>query len=313
MLTSAHLLQLAALLLLTMLAGVAVMQGYNARLDRIATRCRAVRERRTSSAGARGVKRSRRPLLQLVVRFGMRVINSGLLSEKTLSELRKTLTDAGMRPESTLGLFVGSKVLLLLGLPLLAWFAGSNLGLDGLWRNLLTAGAAMLGLVLPDFIVGRLRTRRREQVERGLPDALDMLIICSEAGMGIETAILRVSTELRFAHAATADELALTSSELQMTSDSHLAFTNMGERTGLESLRRLGITVVQTLQYGTPLSQALQVLAIELRTEMVTRFEERAARLPVLLTVPMIVFILPALFLVIAGPAVIQMQALQSP
>ena len=81
----------------------------------------------------------------------------------------------------------------------------------------------------------------------------------------------------------------------------------------LESLRRLGITVVQTLQYGTPLSQALQVLAIELRTEMVTRFEERAARLPVLLTVPMIVFILPALFLVIAGPAVIQMQALQSP
>jgi tight adherence protein C len=131
--------------------------------------------------------------------------------------------------------------------------------------------------------------------------------------MAIETSILRVSQELRFAHPATADELAMTSNELQMTADTQIAFANMGERTGLESLTRLGVTIIQTIQYGSPLSHALRLLATELRTEMITLYEERAARLPVLLTVPMVVFILPALFLVIAGPAAIQVFAVQSP
>lgn len=310
--TSAQLLQLAALLLVVMLGGTFLLQSYNARLDRLATRCRAVRENRTGSMAQRE-KRRRLGVVQLVSNLGTRVIRSGLLSDKTLHGLRQTLVDAGLRPDVALGLFVGCKLMLLGGLPLLVWFTTAHFELSGLWRNLSLLTACVVGLLLPDFTVKQIRSRRRKRVEQGLPDALDMLIICTEAGMGIETAILRVSQELHFAHPATADELAATSNELQMTADPHVAFTNMGQRTSLDSLRRLGVTVVQTIQYGSPLSQALRLLATELRGEMINRYEERAARLPVLLTVPMIIFILPALFLVIAGPAAIQIMSIQTP
>jgi tight adherence protein C len=306
------LLELAAALSLITLAGAVLLRGYNARLDRLAARRRAVRESRTQSIKGR-FARSRPGLGQLVGNFGTRIIHSGLLSEKTVKGLRATLVDAGLRPDSALGLFVGCKLLLLVGLPVLAWLAATRGDIDTLYRNLATAAAAVLGLLLPDLIIKQMRTRHRKRVERGLPDALDMLIICTEAGMAIESSILRVSQELRFAHAATADELAMTSNELQMTADPQAAFTNMGDRTALDSLRRLGVTIVQTIQYGSPLSHALRVLATELRTEMITRYEERAARLPVLLTLPMILFILPALFLVIGGPAVIKVFAVQNP
>ena len=306
------LLELAMLLSLATLAGALLLRGYNARLDRLAARCRAVRELRTQSVKGR-VGRDRPGLRQIVGNFGTRIIHSGLLSDKTVKGLRATLVDAGLRPDSALGVFVGCKLMLLAGLPVLAWVGLSRIEIDPLYRNVFVAGAAIAGMLLPDFVIKQMRSRHRKQVERGLPDALDMLIICTEAGMAIETSILRVSQELRFAHAATADELAMTSNELQMTADPQVAFTNMGERTALDSLRRLGVTIVQTIQYGSPLSQALRVLATELRTEMITRYEERAARLPVLLTMPMILFILPALFLVIGGPAVIQIFAAQHP
>ena len=167
-------------------------------------------------------------------------------------------------------------------------------------------------MLLPDMVIKRARSRHLERVERGLPDALDLLIICTEAGIAVEPALLRVGQELLFAHPATAAELAATSNELQLTGDPATAFANMGRRTTLESLRRLGATIVQTLEYGTPLAQALRFLATELRGEMITRFEEKAARLPVMLTIPMILFILPALFLIIAGPAAIQVYAIMS-
>ena len=312
MMSPAILLELAAALLLITLSGAVLLKGYNARLDRLTARCRAVREHRTQSVRGR-YARNRPGPGALVANFGMRIIASGLLSDKTVKGLRATLTDAGLRPDSALGLFVGCKLLLLVSLPLLAWVTVSHVGFDGLYRNIAVAGAGIMGLLLPDMTIKQMRSRHRARVERGLPDALDMLIICSEAGMAIESSILRVSQELRFAHPATADELATTSNELQMTADPQMAFTNMGDRTSLESLRRLGVTIVQTIQYGSPLSHALRLLATELRTEMLTRYEERAARLPVLLTMPMILFILPALFLVIAGPAAIKIFALQHP
>ena len=132
------------------------------------------------------------------------------------------------------------------------------------------------------------------------------MVICAEAGLGLEPALVRVGAELRHVHPALADELARTSHELQVIPDSRVALGNMAARTGLESLRRLGTTLIQTMQYGTPLSAALRVLATELRQEALTRFEERAARLPVLLTLPMILFILPCVFLVVGGPAAIR-------
>ena len=119
----------------------------------------------------------------------------------------------------------------------------------------------------------------------------------------------RVALELRPVHPELCDELATTVRELEMMSDSALALTNLGQRTGLESLVRLTATLTQTMQYGTPLSEALRSLSNEMRTATLTAFEERAARLPVLLTVPMILFILPTVFLIVGGPAAIQMMA----
>jgi tight adherence protein C len=166
--------------------------------------------------------------------------------------------------------------------------------------------AGVIGLLTPDYVIGKIRGRHLARVDMGLPDALDMMVICAEAGLGLEPAICRVGAEIRHVHPALADELARTSRELSMLADNRIALANMGSRTGLDSLRRLGGTLIQTMQYGTPLSGALRMLSTELRLETLTRFEERAARLPVLLTLPMILFILPCVFLVVGGPAIIQ-------
>ena len=246
---------------------------------------------------------------RIVAMVGTGLARSGLLSDKTIGELELTLAAAGFRGGNGLGLFVGSKIVMLCALPALAWFGLGSLGVSSLLHNTATAVAAGLGLLGPDYAVKSMRARFLKRLDRGLPDALDMMVICSEAGLGLEPAISRVAAEIGHAHPAVAEELKQTASELRIIADRRVALQNMGTRTGLESLKRLGNTLVQTLQYGTPLSQALRTLSAEMRTEMLTRFEERAARLPVLLTVPMIVFILPTVFAVVGGPAVLKVLA----
>ena len=240
---------------------------------------------------------------------GTALARSGLLSDKTITELEQTLAAAGFRGGNGLGLFVGSKMLMLCGLPTLAWFGLGAMSVSSMVHNGATGVAAILGLLAPDYIVKSMRSRFLKRLDRGLPDALDMMVICSEAGLGLEPAITRVAAEIGHAHPAVADELRNTASELRIMADRRVALQNMGTRTGLESLKRLGSTLVQTLQYGTPLSQALRTLSAEMRTEMLTRFEEKAARLPVLLTLPMIVFILPTVFAVVGGPAALKVMA----
>ena len=247
--------------------------------------------------------------LQMVIALGAALARSGLLSDKTVTELQQTLSAAGFRGGNGLGLFIGSKLLLAVGLPALAWLALGRLEVSLLVQEAGTAGAAVVGLLAPDTIVKSLRARSLKRLQKGLPDALDMMVICSEAGLSLEPAISRVAAEIAATHPAVAEELSLTANELRILSDRRVAILNMGARTGLENLKRLGATLVQTMQYGTPLAQALRTLSAEMRTEMLTRFEERAARLPVLLTVPMIVFILPTVFAVVGGPAMLHVMA----
>lgn len=247
-----------------------------------------------------------RSTLRWVSRLGAAITDSGVLPKATLKQLQAALDAAGFRSPHALGLLVGGKAVLALGLPLLAVLLVPELGLSRMMGWAAVAGAAAAGLLAPDHILGKLRARHLRKVEAGLADALDMMVICAEAGVGLEMALVRVGTEMRHVHPALAEELARTSGELQVMSDSRTALSNMGSRTGLDCLRRLGTTLIQTMQFGTPLSAALRMLAVELRQETLTRFEERAARLPVLLTLPMILFILPCVFLVVGGPAVIQ-------
>ena len=247
--------------------------------------------------------------LRFVTKIGAGLARSGLLSDKPGTDVQQTLAAAGVRGNNGLGLFVGSKLLLLILLPLVAWFGLGRFGFSPFMHNLSTAAAAVVGLLGPDYVVKSRRTAFLKRLDGGLADALDMLVICSEAGLGLEPAIARVAVEIAPSHPAVAEELQQTASELRILSDRRVAIRNMGARTGLENLKRLGSTLVQTMQYGTPLSSALRTLSAEMRTETLTRFEERAARLPVLLTVPMIVFILPTVFIVVGGPAILHAMA----
>ena len=241
--------------------------------------------------------------LRLIEMLGRVLARSGLLPATTLSELEQTLIGAGFRQRNSLSLFIGAKLLMVLVLPMGAYLLLHGMALSTTKRMLGIGVAAIIGLLLPDMVVRRMRRAHLKSVELGLPDALDMLVICSEAGLGLEPGLERVAEEIFGAHPAVAAELRITSAELRIIADRRVALTNMGTRTGLVTLKRLGATLVQSLQYGTPLSQALRTLAAEMRYEMLMRFEAQAARLPVLLTVPMILFILPCIFIVVGGPA----------
>jgi tight adherence protein C len=245
--------------------------------------------------------------VRLVTRLGEMITRGGLLSAKTLGELEATLHAAGFRGRNGLSLFIGAKLLLLTGLPMLAWLFLERTGWPPIRVMVAVMVAAIVGLLLPDQVVRVLNKRHLREVDRGLPDALDMMVICSEAGLGLEPAIERVGREIGIAHPAVAEELRNVAREMRVNADRRVALINMGKRTGLISLRRLGVTLVQTLEYGTPLSQALRTLSSEMRQEALNRFETRAARLPALMTVPMIVFILPCVFLIVAGPAVVHL------
>jgi tight adherence protein C len=258
-----------------------------------------------------GPKATKGPLLvsgfvQFVRGLGALIARSGVLSPKSITELEQTLVAAGHRPGPALPLFLGAKFGLLVLLPMLAWTWVRYMAWDSPPPGLVATGAAVLGLLLPDLVVRSLRKRYIAELERGLPDALDLLIICAEAGLPLETGLERVSHEIRESNGPAANELATTASEMKFLSDRRQALINMGLRTQLDSLVRLGGTLAQTLQYGTPLAQALRILAVEMRGEALTRFEARAARLPVLLTLPMILFILPCIIVVVGGPAIVQ-------
>src|SRR5581483_3198511 len=125
----------------------------------------------------------------------------------------------------------------------------------------------VLGLLAPDWLIGNRRQRYLARIEQGLPDALDMLVICTQAGLGLGPAIIRVAAELQYAYREIAAEFENTANELQVMTDARVAIMNLGNRTGLESLKRLSTTLAQTLQYGTPLSEALRVLSGEMRQE----------------------------------------------
>ena len=167
----------------------------------------------------------------------------------------------------------------------------------------LVAGTFLLAYKAPDLWLKNKVTKRSKAIQKGLPDALDLLVICAEAGLTVDAAFSRVSRELGKAYPELGDEFALTSIELGFLTDRRLAFENLARRIDLDSVRGVVTTMIQTEKYGTPLASALRVLSAEFRNERMMRAEEKAARLPAIMTVPLILFILPVLFIVILGPA----------
>jgi tight adherence protein C len=249
------------------------------------------------------------PAFRLLSKFGTLVARSGILPGKTLAEMTATLESAGFKGGRGLGAFIGGKILLTVLTPVLVFFGLRHIGHGTLMEVLKIGGGAVVGMLAPEKIVNRSRKKHLKRVEAGVPDALDMLVICADAGLALEAGLARVSQELAILNSDLAMELTQTSRELKMSSDMRRAMENLGERTGLVTLKRLATTLSQSLQYGTPLTQALRTLSAELRAEALITFEERAGKLPTLMTLPMIVFILPCVFFVVAGPAVINVMA----
>jgi len=161
----------------------------------------------------------------------------------------------------------------------------------------------IFGYKAPDIWIANLVSKRTHAIRKGLPDALDLLVICAEAGLTVDAAFGRGARELGRAYPELGDEFALTAIELSFLTERRQAFENLAYRVNLESVKGVTTTMVQTERYGTPLASALRVLSAEFRNERMMRAEEKAARLPAIMTVPLILFILPTLFIVILGPA----------
>ncbi len=170
-------------------------------------------------------------------------------------------------------------------------------------RYAVTTGALIGSYKAPDIWLKNRVTKRSHAVRKGLPDALDLLVICAEAGLTVDAAFGRVAKELGKAYPELGDEFGLTAIELGFLNERRQAFENLATRVDLEAVRGVVTTMIQTEKYGTPLASALRVLSAEFRNERMMRAEEKAARLPAIMTVPLILFILPTLFIVILGPA----------
>jgi len=251
-------------------------------------------------AGAR--EKGGNSAVDLVAKLGSTLAKSGLLPAATRTEFEQTLAQAGWRGSRGLGLFIGSKLLGVVLLPTTVYFSLAGHMSSMSFYSLVGISFA-IGLLGPDMVLKQMRKAHLKKVEKGLPDALDMMVICAQAGLALENAIERVAIEFAAANKAVSEELAVCASEMRIGADRRQALTALGDRTGLDTMKRFAATLIQTMQFGTPLTHALRVLASEMRTDMLTKYEEKAARLPVLLTMPMILFILPTVFIVVGGPA----------
>ena len=243
-------------------------------------------------------------------RLGGRVAASPVVGASERQRLLRLLTAAGISRQGRLATFVAAKVCTGFGFAGLMWLLLEWYQLVAtipFARLALVFGALMLGWRLPDIILSRVAARRRLRLEYGMPDALDLLVVCAEAGLSLNQAIDEVSRGLRPSNPTVADEFAITAAEMRVQPDVEAVLDNMVRRTGLDSLRGLLATLKQSLRFGTPLAESLRVLAAEMRALRQARMEERAARLPVLLAIPMALFILPPLLMVIGTPVALSL------
>jgi tight adherence protein C len=229
----------------------------------------------------------------------------GEQAERTATKLSR----AGWRSSDALTAYFFAKafvpIVFIGGAVLVLWFK-NRLGLSASFVWLLVGVGGVLGLFGTDLLVKNVGDNRIKKLTRALPDALDLMVICAEAGLSLEASIKRVGNEIAGVSGEMSDELLLTAIELNFMPDRTKALQNLAKRTDLPKLRALVNSLVQSERFGTPLANSLRVLSNEFRNERMMIAEEKAAKLPAIMTVPMIIFILPSLFMVIIGPVVLR-------
>jgi tight adherence protein C len=224
-------------------------------------------------------------------------------------ETQQRLKMAGLRGQAPIVAFLFFRAtlpIIAFGLALFYLFAIAPFELSGLMKFCIAVAAAYLGFYLPNIFVTNLIQKRQKSIRQAFPDALDLLLICVQSGMSIESAMNKVSHEIGNQSLELAEEFALTTAELSYLPQRRLAYENLGKRTGVPVVKAVGTSLLQAERYGTGLGQALRVMAKESRDARMNEAEKKAAALPPKLTVPMILFFLPVLFVVILGPAAIQ-------
>lgn len=221
---------------------------------------------------------------------------------------RDKLAAAGYRGQAPLITFMFFRFVMpfiVFGVTLFYLFVVLHVGWSPLQKFLAAFVGAAIGFYLPDIFVNNMIQRRQQSIMRGFPDALDLMLICVESGMSIESAFTRVSAEIGSQSPELAEELALTTAELSYLPDRRVAFDNLAKRCGHVGVKAVATALNQAEKYGTPMGQALRVTANENREMRMQEAERKAASLPAKLTVPMIIFFLPCLFVVIMGPAIL--------
>jgi tight adherence protein C len=230
-----------------------------------------------------------------------------MLQDDQLKKTQQRLLQAGIRTKDLAFFLIFARFLLplVLGVTavLLLYVFDFFPGWSWIRRYMTVAGILVGSYKAPDLWLKNKITKRSHAIRKGLPDALDLLVICAEAGLTVDAAFGRVAKELGKAYPELGDEFGLTAIELGFLNERRQAFENLAARVDLEAVRGVVTTMIQTEKYGTPLASALRVLSAEFRNERMMRAEEKAARLPAIMTVPLILFILPTLFIVILGPA----------
>lgn len=236
---------------------------------------------------------------------------SGLKLQNYLSSkgIRDSLMQAGFRGRSTVIVYVASRAMGIVAGFLVTLFVVNmwqNFPYPAFLKLVIVGAGGVAGFYLPKVFLVNLAQKRQKEMSQTFPDVLDLMVICVEAGLGVDSAFARVTEEIMDSSPILAQELGLTSAELTYLSDRRQAYENFVSRTGMPAVKSLATALIQSEKYGTPVGVALKVLSQEKRDERMSMAEKKAAALPAKLSVPMIIFFLPLLFSVVIGPAFIQ-------
>lgn len=255
------------------------------------------------------VVRKRKPLGIEPDAMGKLLKRFNLLRGAEAGKATIQLAQAGFRSRDALIIFMFAKLCLPIALGLIFMVLVVLLKVPPLPQPVawgLAFLSVLIGWAGPELYVKNVADKRRTAIRKAMPDGLDLLVICAEAGLSVDAALTRAAREIALSSPELADELGLTAIELTFLPERQKAFENLNLRCNLPAVRGLVNTLKQTEKYGTPLARSLRVLSAEFREERLLKAEEKAARLPALLTVPMIIFILPPLFIVLVGPAILR-------
>lgn len=273
------------------------------------SRVKLLQERRKALKDEITAPKRRRQKREETVHIIRRIAQKLQLVQKShVAGLSDQLVSAGIRSKDAVYVFVFFRLVLpIVFLALSVSYLLFSVEEVKLMHWFIPVVAVYIGLRLPEFFVDYKRKKRYVMIQRALADTLDLLMICAEAGLSLAQGLERVSRELKHAYPEMADELSLTSIELSFQPDRAKTLSALANRIRLPEVKGIVNVLIQTEKYGTPIAQALRTLAAEFRTQRMLRAEQKAARLPAIMTVPMIIFILPTLFIVVIAPAAISL------